>query len=128
MQILTQRHRPLLYLLGKTSGGSADKFAALAAAGAALTTWRGHRVLSNAHGFVHLRWTATAAADGSGWSQPFDAGDHKVFICEAVAWHVCASAGELLDGALLSTDASLRPEALLLQGRALGMEPPGAVA
>lgn len=85
LQILDERHAPLLELLGRTSGRDVDKLAALAAR------------------FVPLLPQPQCSGDGAhppllllgdscGWmelrvvGEPVPSGDHDVVICEVTGW------------------------------------------
>ena len=74
LQLLAAEQYRLVDLLGKKSGYKVDKISSLAKRDL-LTTWNGFMILKDALAVMHLKVISS-----------FDGGDHKVFLCDVVAY------------------------------------------
>lgn len=74
LQLLSDKQHTLVSLLGKKSGNNINKIDRLEKRNL-LTEWRGFRVLADCLSTLHLRVTGSMTG-----------GDHRVFICEVLAW------------------------------------------
>jgi hypothetical protein len=110
MQILSSNQRHLLYLLGKISGRKVDKLNEPQVQRNGLSTFGGHTVLDNCHGYLSVERVAG----------PIDCEDHQVFVVRALQ-HACLTCSDVSNDktdvdVLYADDDSLRPQALFQQG------------
>jgi hypothetical protein len=91
VQMLSIQHRPLAYILGKTSAAGGDKLqrlqsavasssAARTAGSPALLQFCGFHVLPGCHGYMRIEQM----------SAPVDTGDHHVVICKVTDFVGCS--------------------------------------
>jgi flavin reductase (DIM6/NTAB) family NADH-FMN oxidoreductase RutF len=105
--VLSTNQRHLLYLLGKISGKQVDKLNEPQVQRNGTSTFDGHIVLNDCHGYLSVEHVAG----------PIDCGDHQVFVMR-VLQHACltCSEGSSSVDVLYANDDSLKPEALYQQG------------